>query len=68
MADWGGAQWVLATWWAVWLIVPMFVRVAGLRGASGERKSAVQFAGFYLHKIISTATLAVVLWWGGFWG
>lgn len=60
---WGGAQWVLATLMVVGAVLPMPFRMAGL-----SKKSAVDWAGWYIGSLLEKVSLAALLWWGGFWG
>jgi hypothetical protein len=66
-SDWGGAQWVLATWIVLSVIAPPILR-AGLmqRGYTPETDNA-HFIGKQVSHFTIKAVLVAILYWGDFW-
>jgi hypothetical protein len=63
---WEGAQWVLATYLAMQVLMFTFASPA-LRMHIGQWKGWPDFIGWWLSKMISISCLVAILAWGGFW-
>lgn len=67
MADWGGAQWVLITIMAYYLILPPLARaVAEPREGRRPDKPLADWMGAYLARLTGCGFLVLLLRWGGF--
>ena len=64
--DWGGAQWVMACWLAVRLVLPLAIRASGAQFKGKPPKPLAEWAGWYLSVVFGVAALIGVLVWGGF--
>ena len=61
-ATWGGAQWVLATFFVCLTVWPPLFRATGY-----SRKTLPEWTGWYLSELAQRGGLIALLWWGGFW-
>ncbi len=59
---WGGAQWVLVSWWVFITLFQFAGRCAGF-----NKRSNFDFGIWYFTEIVEKCSLALLLWWGGFW-
>lgn len=66
MGDWGGAQWVLITVMAYYLILPPLARAVPER-REGRRpdKPLAEWVGAYLARLIICGLFVLLLRWGG---
>lgn len=61
---WGGAQWVLVTFW----VITFSIRLAAAVYAVKVRRFSVENDGAdIVRRAADIGCLAAVLWWGGFW-
>lgn len=67
--DWHGAQWVLATWLVLNVVVPPILRAALIRqGYEPEAgKDNARYIGARVADLMAKLALVGVLYWGGFW-
>ena len=61
-ANWGGAQWVLVTIWAMSIATYVGVRLAGM-----SKKDPIEWWGGFIGHVVGYAALFFILAWGGFW-
>lgn len=68
MTGWGGAQWVLLTWWAVTVLIRVGLRVAHPHLIERtDRQQGTTWGNRLAVRLMGIAALAAILWWGGFW-
>ncbi|TPJ86979.1 MULTISPECIES: hypothetical protein [unclassified Mesorhizobium] len=60
MDIWHGAQWVLATYFAMMTAINFF-------GVTLQKTSYPTRAGWLFGKLATRSALVAVLYWGGFW-
>ncbi len=66
-ANWGGAQWVLATIFVLITVMPPLIRQVWLRQGAKPARSTVEYWGDWAGMLMVRLGLVVMLYWGGFW-
>lgn len=66
-ADWGGAQWVLATWLVLNVVAPPLLRAAMIRQGYQPENDTAHYIGRRVFDLIGKLALVALLAWGGFW-
>lgn len=61
-ANWGGAQWVLTSWFAFTILMWVALRVAG-----HNKKDPIEWWGGFIGTVLGIASTFLLLAWGGFW-
>lgn len=66
-SHWGGAQWVLATFWLIFTVGMPVIRAGIIANGGTFKDSWADYWRKWSINLIERATLAAILAWGGFW-